>query len=731
MALYTGQVLIYSTTVVLLVIINEISPVTSVFSNISCNTINTLGIWRKEEYITIKNATSCNIQHCPIGCLCTFGNGTFETSCNSTKSSATIILPKDVSTMLFNNIPLHSVDVFAFKDIGNEWTTLYLNNNSLTSLQPGVFRGLSKVEYLYLYSNELSELNPDAFEGLTSLIVLDLRINNISTLQPDVFRGLTTLQELDLELNLLVELLPDMFRGLVSVLEIDIDDNLLEKVHFNAFRGLKSLVELDIDINVINELQPGVFDGLSTIEEIELDVNRLTKIPNDLFAGLHRMESLTLSDNLLQELDPIVLTGLNSLKELHLSYNKLTELHPELLRSAPDLQILYIDYNNFGDLHPDVFQNLTHLKTLSLAETNLASLPLGIFQDLHTLEFLNISGNNLNRMPPELLQHFTSLVTLDITHNPLDWINKESFEALTKPSTIVYVDEYATCCFIDKARCSFESPPSPFISCKRLLPYSFLRVVIWFMCIGSITGNAAVLIMRYKQTSERRATVQLLLITNLAMSDILTGIYLLILLFVDLHYTEFFPSHSESWRHSVLCRIAGALSVLSSEHSVFLITLISCDRFMSIKFPFSNARLGTKSVRIVLVILWGIAFVISISSILIPVFSPNLYDVSEICVGLPISRVNSYATVEKSFTLNTSSVEKHLNVGHAVEAVFLGSTSSMFFSIAIFTVLNLICFLIVGYSYVMIFITAQQASRIRGQGSRDREIRRALKMARK
>ena len=723
--------------------------VKSVVIDIFCHAGN---VWVPFEKVFLQNVTICDIPHCPSNCFCTLGDRQLLTTCfDGTEIAVGITYPENITTLYLGNISLNNVNMFAFKDIVGELTELYLNDNSLRELQPGVFDGLSTLEYLHLFCNHLIELRLGLFDGLSSLVYVDLECNMLVNLHPDIFRGLTQLRELDLEKNKLKEIhrgtfrnltnLEDLqldnnmlfgleayvFEGLKSIEVIDLDNNQLERISTSAFRGLNTLVELDLDKNQISDLPSDVFHGLTNLEELELDHNKLTNIPKGLLEGLLMIEGLTLSFNEITDVDSAMFSRMSNLKELHLSFNNLFDLHPNLFSYSHKLEVLLIDHNNLKNLNPNIFRNLSNLKTLSLARTNLFYLQDIIFEDLHELMFLNISRNNLNRVQFGLFAPLAKLVTLDLTQNPLDLVITKSFTDVSKHTT-VYVDEYATCCFIETARCSFEFPRSSFISCKRLLPYSILRVTIWILSIATIVGNTLVLFKRYRHKSSR-GYVQLLLIANLSMSDLLMGVYLAILLSVDLWYHDYFPSHSESWRHSTLCRIAGALSLLSSEASVFFITLISIDRFVSIKYPFSVVRLNKKSTKVAVTTLWLVSLLISIATILIPIFSPDLYEASEICVGLPISRINKYITKTKSFNLNTSSIETGFDIGHVVEAELIGSKPAMFLSVAIFTVLNLLCFLTVAVCYVMIFVTAKQASRVGGTTNTNREIRRAFKMA--
>ena len=80
-------------------------------------------------------------------------------------------------------------------------TQLWLYNNRLTALPPGVFAGLGSLEdlRLELYNNRLTALPPGVFAGLGSLVNLRLYDNRLTALPPGVFDGLGSLTELWLQ----------------------------------------------------------------------------------------------------------------------------------------------------------------------------------------------------------------------------------------------------------------------------------------------------------------------------------------------------------------------------------------------------------------------------------------------------------------------------------------------------------------------------------------------------
>ena len=80
-------------------------------------------------------------------------------------------------------------------------TTLWLFNNSLSTLRAGVFDQLTALTDLQLHDNSLSTLPAGVFDQLTALTTLRLDNNTLSTLRAGVFDQLTALTTLRLQNN--------------------------------------------------------------------------------------------------------------------------------------------------------------------------------------------------------------------------------------------------------------------------------------------------------------------------------------------------------------------------------------------------------------------------------------------------------------------------------------------------------------------------------------------------
>ena len=276
------------------------------------------------------------------------------------------------------------------------------------------------------------------------------------------------------------------------------------------------------------------------------------------------------------------------------------------------------------------------------------------------------------------------------------------------------------CCIAPTdAQCVEREPAPPLFTCRKsFLQNLTIKIFVWILGISALLGNAFVIIsrMRSKPTTSV-ASVQSILITNLAFSDFLMGIYMIILATMDVYINEsyFWEGRADEWRLSTICKIAGFISFLSSEASVFLLTLITIERFLSIVFPFSLKRLSVTSCRLTAAICWVFAFVLSLVSLLLNYFTPDAYALSDVCVGLPLVRkfVNLYSELDQ-YTFSQYGVFNFNTVADS-------TVSTWQFSIAVFLGINLLSFVAIVVCYVAIFIKVRLSRELVGRKTKTNE----------
>ena len=442
--------------------------------------------------------------------------------------------------------------------------------------------------------------------------------------------------------------------------------------------------------------------------------NRLTNISIGAFQSLKSLKILDLGNNQLQYLTPGIFKGLVSLKELLLTNNQITEFEVNVFWGT-NLHLLHIEQNGIEYLKHSQSRGLENLTKLFLTNNSIVGIESMFFARFTALEFLDLRANKLREID------FTSFIGLQNT-------------------TTILVDSHGTCCFVTSGNCTASNKRHPFFNCGSLLPNIVLDIFMWILGFMAITGNLGVLLWRLRHKT-RSQKVQWLLITNLAASDFLMGIYMIIIASADYIYGEYFPLHSDHWRFSPACKAAGFLTVVSSEASVFFITFISIDRLLGIEFPFSSFRPGLKCTTCWVTIMWFIAISIGTATSVLGGSIPDFYDMSDLCIGLPFVKKLSYETKtinttvgnwdpsRETFTAGLKRNEALVTSGASFESKS-GSSIGMFFSIAIFLGLNFICFIIIAICYCWIFVSVKISTKKSGRRQeREEEIKMAAKMA--
>ncbi|KAM4636588.1 reticulon-4 receptor-like 2 [Discoglossus pictus] len=197
---------------------------------------------------------------------------------------------------------------------------VFLQNNQITELGPGLFSPLTSV--LWLFSNRISLLRPGAFQGLEHLEELDLGNNpNLPPLQPDTFHGLTSLRSLHLYRCHIHRLPAGLFRGLHSLRYLYLQHNRLTGLPDGLFRDLTNLTQLFLHGNLLQSLPAGSFLGLSSLDRLLLHSNRLVSVSPAAFEGLSSLTILFLFNNSLPSLPGDSLRSLPSLQFLRLNGN--------------------------------------------------------------------------------------------------------------------------------------------------------------------------------------------------------------------------------------------------------------------------------------------------------------------------------------------------------------------------------------------------------------------------
>uniref|UniRef100_A0AAV2L0F9 Ig-like domain-containing protein n=1 Tax=Knipowitschia caucasica TaxID=637954 RepID=A0AAV2L0F9_KNICA len=157
--------------------------------------------------------------------------------------------------------------------------TIFLQDNHITHLRKQDLAPLRHLHYLYLQNNSISAVEPGSFEHQAQLLELALNGNRIHLLSPDLFQGLDHLRILYLSRNDITRLQDHSFRGLQ---ELHLQQNSIEVLSDQALSGLSSLALLDLSRNNLHTMSP-----VSLRPLVSLQVLRMTDNPWRCDCALH------------------------------------------------------------------------------------------------------------------------------------------------------------------------------------------------------------------------------------------------------------------------------------------------------------------------------------------------------------------------------------------------------------------------------------------------------------
>ena len=577
----------------------------------------------------VKDAKQC-IRLCPGGCKCQHEKELYK--CNE---KSIPFIPRDARALDFSH-SLFRIEEF----VEDQWFFLiHLNLSHCDITNISVFERKNNFTLLRIldlrYNNieRISKLKLNALEELyldgnpVYAIDIGIQLRKLS-LRDTKMQSMILRSELFMPLCLTSE----VSRGNVSAVTY------ITILPENDRKDLKSeskLAVLNLSHNYIQDIT-GVCFRCSMLTRLDLSHNEIDKLSLTSFSGISSLKYLSLRGNRITVIKLKYLLNVCTLGELDLGQNMISSIENNAFDRLLSLMILHLDNNRLLHIPARLFRHIKYMYLLNVANNHISTMSASLLLRLKHLRYLNVSNNRLRLPERRIFRHNTGIKTLDIRNNLVDPV-LEMFEGLPGLQKL-YVDTFALCCArrvqIWDEECIYDQKIIP--SCAELINIGVLKVFVWYFSVLCFLGNGMALWHRFR-TEALMNSAHDVFVTQLCVSDLLVGIYLLIIGTVDRYSENQYAYMDVAWRQSSLCTLSGILITFANLSSTLFVLLITVDKLFVLQCR-QHAATARKHITVFLsAFIWIISFCLAVIQG-IPGLSTDIYSRTGFCLPFPMTR---------------------------------------------------------------------------------------------
>ena len=175
-------------------------------------------------------------------------------------------------------------------------------------------------------------------------------------------------------------------------------------------------------------------------------------------------------------------------------------------------------------------------------------------------------------------------------------------------------------------------------TCGAFLNNVGLTVALLLIILSIIPSNILFITLRFLKYSMENSKALLALVVNLSISYMTGALSLLIIVSASAHLSsknDFLLNNYDDWVDSAGCSLAGVLNTASSQASLMLMFLISCERFASVVITPNADATWRIAMYIACPVVWLISFALaSVPLVADSYFGELYYSWSSLCIPL-------------------------------------------------------------------------------------------------
>ena len=305
-----------------------------------------------------------------------------------------------------------------------------------------------------------------------------------------------------------------------------------------------------------------------------------------------------------------------NLQIVDLSYNNMMTIVMKALSGLQNIQVLILKGNPLTSVNMSRSTPLHNLKKIDLSETHLDAFDSELFSHIPTIQYLNLSFSKVRSIGPRGFQIMPRLKELDIRGTIINDFRLDLYVGLNDLAN-VYASNYRLCCIeilpriVPQPRC--VAPRHYLSSCGDMLGSEIYRLVSLFFSTAASLGNFVGFVCH---CVKRLLPIPyggdvIVLMACLQSADFCMGIYSAVITGAHEASRGQYIHFEDRWLDSVACKVAGFLSLLSTEVSVLTMFLLTLDHLVVLCFPHTSFRFSKRSAAAACGVTWLVGILLA------------------------------------------------------------------------------------------------------------------------
>ena len=333
----------------------------------------------------------------------------------------------------------------------------------------------------------------------------------------------------------------------------------------------------------------------------------------------------------------LIINNCNILKKLDLQVNKIKVIHANTFAACQEMLHLNMSFNLITVLYNNTFQGMANLMQLDITGNPIRVLSKNTFNGLSSLPSLNISSRYLTFLPPCLFDGMDSLQALQIKNTSIQEIQSSSFchMPILHELTLIqndithifgypfarlpmlhylYTDDNHICCTLPSTiKCVVEHYKQT--NCPNIIHTEAFLTPMWVIGVAIVILNMLSLVFWLTCESKGNNT-WLVCVVGLNLSDLLIGVYILILVISDKYHRDTYTSWSlDTWYAGWACGTAMLVVQISFSMSAWMLALLSGVRVILTVFSMKRIQIKTHYICTASIFLLFICCALAISNV--------------------------------------------------------------------------------------------------------------------